>query len=114
LTVVKVMVLSLSVKETDPAASVRAQPSGTFTSRLPAVNWYGTKTVSSGMSPGGGDSVSAGGGFPCWPATGAAGEVTLGLGGLELQAAMMSPVAASKASQPAGRAVKGFSMTSKL
>jgi hypothetical protein len=83
---------------------------------LPAVNWYGTKTVLSGMSPGGGDSVSAaaGGELAGWLAAGAAGVVTLGLGVLELHAAVMAPVAASKASQTAGRAVKGFSMTSTL
>src|SRR3954451_24119885 len=52
-----VTVLSLSVNETPPVMSVRAQPSGTLTVNVPSDGLYGTHTWLSGMSPSGLDSV---------------------------------------------------------
>src|SRR5206468_7182570 len=59
-------VFSLSVKDTDELFEVRAQPSGTRTTKPPRFDRYGTNCVLSGMSPGGllsagtGDSTGTG------------------------------------------------------
>jgi hypothetical protein len=73
---VTVIELSLSVNETDPLATLRAQPSGMETVNPPGDEWYGTNAVLSGMSPGGllsgatgdcaGTAEVTGGGEGCW------------------------------------------------